>query len=146
MDAASADSTSALAPDSMKMTTEDGLEQMEMVPDSMDMTTEDGLEQEMDMVPDSMTLDSMKELLPESEMDTVPDSITLDPRASVEAPSPLVLAAEDVVDSLLPADVVALDSQKPDEGITPELLDLPPDSMVGNTQKFMVTLPAWFCT
>jgi hypothetical protein len=53
MDAASADSTSALAPDSMKMTTEDGLEQMEMVPDSMDMTTEDGLEQEMDMVPDS---------------------------------------------------------------------------------------------
>jgi hypothetical protein len=74
---------------------------------------------EMDMVPDSMTLDSMKELLPESEMDTVPDSITLDPRVSVEAPSPLVLAAEDVVDSLLPADVVALDSQKPDEGITP---------------------------
>ena len=49
MDASSADSTSASvsAPDSMKMTTEDGVKQeMELVPDSMEMMTEDGVENE----------------------------------------------------------------------------------------------------
>jgi hypothetical protein len=57
---------------------------MEMVPDSMDMTTEDGLEQEMEMVPDSITSESLEaekvvlpallELVPDS-MEMVPDSL-----------------------------------------------------------------------
>jgi len=85
MDASSADSTLALAPESMKMTTEDGLEQeMELAPDSMEMMTEDGVEQEMEMVLDSITSESLEaekvissaslELTPDS-MEMVPDSL-----------------------------------------------------------------------
>ena len=74
MDASSADSTSASvsAPDSMKMTTEDGVKQeMELVPDSMEMMTEDGVEQEMEMVPDISTSELLELNLVEVVVDVV---------------------------------------------------------------------------
>ena len=67
MDASLADSTSALAPESMKMTTEDGLEQeMELTPDSI---TSESLEAEKVVSPASLELapDSMEMMTEDGE-------------------------------------------------------------------------------
>ena len=81
---------------------------------------------------------------PESEEVATEDVV--DPLLSVENSNPLLSVVQDsqepdevivvlAADGMVPdsqevaADGVALDSQEPDEGITPELLELPPDSM-----------------
>ena len=68
MDASSADSTSALAPDSMKM------------------TTEDGLEQEMELTPDSITSESLeaKKVVSPASLELAPDSMEMMTEVGVE--------------------------------------------------------------
>ena len=112
MDASSADSTSASAsaPDSMKMTTEDGLEQeMELAPDSMEMMTEDGVEQEMEMVPDISTSESLEPDSVEVVVDVVTPysvEVTVD---VVEAPDSInPLLSVDGLDSVIAQDSVEM--------------------------------------
>ena len=100
MDASSADSTSASAsaPDSMKMTTEDGVEQeMELASDSMELMTEDSAEQEMEMVPDISTSESL-------ELDSVEVAVDV-----VEAPDSInPLLSIDGLDSVIAQDSVEM--------------------------------------
>ena len=93
--------------------------------------------------PESEAL-AAEDIGPESEEVATEDVV--DPLLSVDNSNPLLSVAQDsqepdevivvlAADGMVPdsqevaADGVALDSQEPDEGITPELLELPPDSM-----------------
>ena len=93
--------------------------------------------------PESEAL-AAEDIGPESEEVAAEDAI--DPLLSVDDSDPLLSVAQDsqepdevivvlVANGMVPdsqevaADGVALVSQEPDEGITPELLELPPDSM-----------------
>ena len=119
MDASSADSTSASAsapaPDSMKMTTEDGVEQeMELAPNSMEMMTEDGVEQEMEMVPDISTSESL-------EPDSVKVAVDVVTPYSVEVTVDVV-EAPDSINPLLSVD--GLDSV-----IAQDSVEMVPDSL-----------------
>ena len=90
--------------------------------------------------PESEAL-AAEDIGPESEEVAAEDVVDL--LVSVDNSDPMVLAADGMVldsqevaaDGMVPdsqevaANGVALDSQEPDEDITPELLELPPDSM-----------------